>query len=274
MDSIDTRSVSEVRLSQWLNSPEVVVDVEVQGALRDLVRRSVGEFLQSQGLWSPIEPHVVAEDLIARWGVGITNGKLAALRAAFEEATSSALTEEDPKEVTRWLWIWGQSWERGELEIEEGFFRAIDYELRRLINRVLRMQKFAGVRHKLDQGDLVSELYLKLARSNIPRLPENSAQFYGFVDVAVQRIVLDMLKAAARRPKTEHPAFFDHPDPRTGQNQLQVLLNAESLDDLILKRQRLEELVNTLPEKASGLCQSPSVNSVGVPVVGFKIAVT
>jgi RNA polymerase sigma factor (sigma-70 family) len=103
--------------------------------------------------------------------------------------------------------------------------------------------------HKIDQDDLVSDLYLKLARTNIPRLPENRRQFFGLVDKAILGILLDMQKALARRPRTAKNELLDvHPDQRTAQDQLGVLLESEEAEREVAMRLELERLLAKLPE--------------------------
>lgn len=229
--------------AEWLETPDNLVNGEVQEAIDDLIRRKVGEVLKAQGVEAELDPGVIVNDLVTTWAVEAK--KEPVLRTVFSEGVLKILSDEEPKEATRWLWAWGEGEHRTE-EVEEGLFRALDYELRRLINR--RLQTFPGLRHKFDAGDLVSELYLKLTKSNIPRLPENRKQFFGLADRVVQRTLLDLLKAKARRPQTTHPTFFEQPDDRAGQNQLQAILDAETDEERIRKKQRLEELVETLPK--------------------------
>ena len=237
-------------IEKWGLSGETKIDPALREILEDLVRRGIGAYLHEQELWAEIDPEKLSTALSERWAGKLNNGARIVLRQAFHDIATEVLVDETPKEITRWLWIWNQDDKGTDKAVEQQLFEAIDTALRQKINKILRMQRFAGLSYKIDEGDLVSDLYLKLSKSRIPRLPENSRQFYGLVDKVIQNILKDMQRAAKARPEIPADEIVEmHADKRTGQNQLQVLINAESAEARLAKRLRVDELLKQLPER-------------------------
>lgn len=240
------RTADEV-IATWKSSGAGEISNELREVLADLVRRQVGFLLRRDGPLAAIDPDALVAELTERWSANLDDARKQALSQNFASIAATVWVENEPKEVTRWLWMWDRSAPNAK-EVEEQLFTAIQDHLRKRLRGILHLQRFANLRHKVDQDDLVSELYMKLAKTKIPRLSENQRQFFGLADKAIVGILLDMQKAAARRPRTAKGELFDvHPDVRTGQDQLKVLLNSENAEEELDKRVELEKRLAKLP---------------------------
>jgi RNA polymerase sigma factor (sigma-70 family) len=238
-------------IEDWKRSTRIDIGEDLRSALQEMVRRRVGVLLNEEGIWAPIDPVQLEEDLVSQWGNGCDFEKREVLKSEFHEIVTEVMVNDEPKQVTRWLWMRDESDEPRLREIDENLYKEIKLELQARINRILSQWRFTGVRHKVDQGDLISELYLKLAKGNIPRLPQNRYKFFHLVDKAIDSILRDMQKAARRlrRPQTRQrePLLDIHADDRNGLNQLQKLIAEEDAEEQIAKRLKLEESLKLLP---------------------------
>lgn len=239
----ELRRTAEEVIAAWKRSETMENEAELEAVLNDLVRRQVGFLLRRDGPLAPLDPSSVSADLMKQWGTDLDGSRREELASIITNLATSILVDEEPQEVTRWLWIWDRDAPNSK-DVEEQLFSAIQDDLRRRLGRILRQQRFGNLHHRIEQDDLVSDLYIKLAKTKIPRLPENRRQFFGLVDKAILGILLDMQKAVACRPRTAGNELLDvHADARTGQDQLKVLIAQEE----IAKRLKIERLLEKLP---------------------------
>jgi RNA polymerase sigma factor (sigma-70 family) len=229
-------------IATWKTSGLPDLDDDLRAAVSDIVRRQIGVIVRQDGLRVPIDSNTLTTDLTASWTEDLEADRKETLALAIASTVNAILVEREPKEFTRWLWAWDRQAPNAK-EVEQQLFTAIKEELDRELKLVLRRQRFSNLHHKIEPGDLTAELFIKLAKAKIPRLPQDRRQFLNLVDKAMVGVLVDMQKAKARRPKTAGNVVLElHADTRTGQNHLRVLLEAEKLE-------KMEELLKTLPER-------------------------
>lgn len=245
----EERLSTEETIAEWKKSGATESSVELKAALSEVVRRRIGELWRRDGPLAAIDPDSLTAELAQAQGSDLDPTRKRTVHSILESITKAILVEVEPKEVTRLLWIWDRD-DPSAQNVEQQLFSAIYEHLSERLRRIVGMQRFVGLRHKVEQEDLISELYMKLARSKIPRLPENRWRFYALADKAVLHILQDMQKAAARRPQLQQDELLDfHADGGPGQDQLEVLLDAEAAERELAKRIALEAALERLPPK-------------------------
>ena len=220
-----------VLIADFATRGDAPVSQELRVLLTEAVRRKIGEVLHTRGIESVIDPEDIASHLARALGSSLSPSKLEVLRRSLFTITREELADDEPHDVTRLLWMWDPK--GNDRELEQQLFSAIEIELRRRVNGILRRSTFTGLRHKISQAELVSDLYLKLKKAGISFLPANRRQFYGLVDVAITNILRDLQKEAGAkmRPQSrlKEPLLDNHLDEGPNQDQLKMLLDAEEM---------------------------------------------
>jgi RNA polymerase sigma factor (sigma-70 family) len=258
-------------VAKWGSSASEAFDPELRVALSEFVRRRVGESLRLEGLDAKIEPDRVAAAVASHFASVLGPERLPFFESRLRQLANEVLVDEEPGEVTRLLWVYNKD----DPESEQRLYEALQCELRVRVSKILHRSSFTGLRYKIDQGDLVQELYLKLKSSGIPRLPENRRQFFALVDRATESILLDILKGAAaqKRPdsRLKQPVLDHFVDRRPAQDQLKMLLEAE---EMLRLRENLKMLDVQQQEifrlKSQGLPLTEIAEIVGVSISTVK----
>jgi RNA polymerase sigma factor (sigma-70 family) len=239
-------------LEEWGSSNAGTFSDVLQKALLGAARLQIGEVLQDEGIDAGVNSERISRELALHFGSILPPVRVEAFHRQLQLLVDQVL-DEDPKEVTRLLWMWsGDPGEKGQ-DVEQQLFAAIKMELRMRLNRILRTEQFRRMQYKVSQGDLVSELYLKLKKSGLLQPPENRRQFFGLVDLAVKSVLVDMQRASHRLRRipsnAQEPLDDIHLDQARPPNQLEILLDAEDGELQVKKRLALEEAIELLPER-------------------------
>jgi hypothetical protein len=184
-------------IKEWSRSKEGKLAPELRANLQDVALRGIAAFRRQDIPWGEINPDELAIELAERWGRTLGAKPQRQLREAFAEIVGELLANEPPKEVTLWIWDLNQDDRTSAQEIEQNLFETLAPDLRGKIGGILRSQRFVGVSYRVDLGDLMSELYLRLSNSRIPRLPRNRKQFLAMADVVIQNILKDRPREAS-----------------------------------------------------------------------------
>lgn len=106
-----------------------------------------------------------------------------------------AMDQNETDNITALLHAWKQD---HDASARDQLFELIEKEL--TSHARLMLARVGGVRHKIDPGDLVGDLYLRLERHQ--SVWENRHYFYGMVRKVMRNILLDVVKKdeAAKRP--------------------------------------------------------------------------
>lgn len=245
MGRLQSQSELVLALQRWQASGQEMSSA-LKSELEAEARRELALRLQDCATWTDLDADELAKTLAEWFSQPLKSAASAILRKYFRDLFAELLSSEEPREVTRWLWRWEPGGSSAG-EVEAGLFAAVDFELRRKLHAIARSRRFADL--GVDTGDLVSDLYLKLRKYDIPRLPENRKQFLALADVVVQNILKDIEKQAwKRREVVNEDVLAFHADERTAQNQLQWLLNAERPANKVTP-EMLETLLSELPER-------------------------
>ena len=186
-------------IADWIRSG--AISTEFRAQIEDLIRRRVGERLSAYGD-EPIDGVTIGRDLARDFAGDLEAEPLARFTKCVQAVTTELLEEKEPSEVTRLLWAWDPK--AGDQRIEEDLFGAMEFDLRKRAFWMLRRSSFGSVQHKIEPGELVSELYMKLKDYDFMHLPANRKQFYAMAERIIENILRDMQKAAWRgkRPRS------------------------------------------------------------------------
>jgi RNA polymerase sigma factor (sigma-70 family) len=221
----------ESLIGQWRRREGPDFTAEELLSIKDYVRRRTEDLLLATELDPSSDLVFLSTEIVSALGGSLSSAKRDILEQIVRDSASMVLEDEEPGDVTELLWQWlGSGGDSGKV-VEESLFRAIEVELRKRAFRVFNKPQFRSLHYKLQPAELVSELYLKLVSAKIPRLPENRRQFYGLVDKALERILLDIRKANFRlkRPQSHlgQPLSGVEIAGRPGEDALTVLLDEE-----------------------------------------------
>jgi len=171
---------------------------ELLSLVEEQVRRAIAAQLAATDENQAIQPERVEADVVSAFGEAVRGQAADALARVVRVAVHNIAIVDEPKEITRLLWVWkgNAGNEIDKKRIEEELFRALYLHL-----YCLAAKKLFGntrLRHKIDPSDLLSELYIKLTKAEIPHLWENRRQFQAMAATALDNILRDLFKATDR----------------------------------------------------------------------------